>query len=104
MEVFRIKGPVKLKGEITPQGAKNEALQILSAVLLTPGVVNINNLPDIEDIQYFKSGGKEKSNNDCLNKIRENVITNIFNIDSEYTDDTIYGADWKNIQEKKLFL
>jgi len=51
MEVFRIKGPVKLKGEITPQGAKNEALQILSAVLLTPGVVNINNLPDIEDIR-----------------------------------------------------
>ena len=57
-------------------------------------------LPDIEDIQYFKSGGKEKSNNDCLNKIRENVITNLFNIDSEYTDDTIYGIDWKNIQEK----
>lgn len=57
-------------------------------------------LPDVDDIKYFKSAGKEKSNNDCLNKIRENVITNIFNIDSEYTTDKIYGEDWKNIQEK----
>ena len=50
MGVFKIEGGVSLKGEITPQGAKNEALQILCAVLLTPEKVTINNIPDIIDI------------------------------------------------------
>jgi UDP-N-acetylglucosamine 1-carboxyvinyltransferase len=50
MGIFKIEGGVSLKGEITPQGAKNEALQILCAVLLTPEKVTINNLPDIIDI------------------------------------------------------
>lgn len=47
---FRIKGGKKLHGEITPQGAKNEALQILCAVLLTDEVVRITNIPDIHDV------------------------------------------------------
>ncbi len=50
MGIFKIEGGVSLKGEITPQGAKNEALQILCAVLLTPEKVTINNIPDIIDI------------------------------------------------------
>ena len=50
METFKIEGGVPLKGEITPQGAKNEALQILCAVLLTPEKVTINNIPDIIDV------------------------------------------------------
>lgn len=50
MGVFKIEGGASLKGEITPQGAKNEALQILCAVLLTPEKVTINNIPDIIDI------------------------------------------------------
>ena len=50
LEAFRIQGPVKLKGEITPQGAKNEALQVLAAVLLTDQEVVISNLPGIVDI------------------------------------------------------
>jgi UDP-N-acetylglucosamine 1-carboxyvinyltransferase len=50
MGVFKIEGGIALKGEITPQGAKNEALQILCAVLLTPEIVTINNIPDIIDI------------------------------------------------------
>ena len=50
MGSFQIEGGYKLSGEITPQGAKNEALQILCAVLLTPGVVNIHNIPDIIDV------------------------------------------------------
>ncbi len=50
MEAFQIEGPVKLKGEITPQGAKNEALQIIAATLLTSEEVIINNLPAIRDI------------------------------------------------------
>ncbi len=47
---FRIRGGKKLHGEITPQGAKNEALQILCAVLLTDEEVRIKNIPDIHDV------------------------------------------------------
>ncbi len=50
MGIFKIEGGIRLKGEITPQGAKNEALQILCAVLLTPEKVTINNIPDIIDV------------------------------------------------------
>jgi UDP-N-acetylglucosamine 1-carboxyvinyltransferase len=50
MSVFKIKGGKKLKGEIIPQGAKNEALQIVSAVLLSPETITINNIPDIVDV------------------------------------------------------
>lgn len=50
MNAFEIRGGKPLKGEIIPQGAKNEALQILSAVLLTPEKVTISNIPDIKDV------------------------------------------------------
>ena len=50
MGSFQIEGGHRLKGNITPQGAKNEALQILSAVLLTEETVTISNLPDIVDV------------------------------------------------------
>lgn len=50
MAKFEIIGGTKLKGEIVPQGAKNEALQILCAVLLTPEPVVINKVPDIVDV------------------------------------------------------
>ena len=50
MSTFKIEGGHKLKGEIQPQGAKNEALQILCAVLLTPEKVTIHNIPDIVDV------------------------------------------------------
>ena len=50
MGTFKIEGGHQLSGEITPQGAKNEALQILCAVLLTPQKVSINNIPDIVDV------------------------------------------------------
>ena len=50
MASFKINGGKKLAGEITPQGAKNEVLQILSAVLLTSQKIIINNIPDIVDV------------------------------------------------------
>ncbi len=53
MHSFEVKGGKKLKGEITPQGAKNEALQIISAVLLTPEKVTISNIPDIIDVNLL---------------------------------------------------
>ena len=51
MGTFRITGGKKLSGIIKPQGAKNEALQVLCSVLLTDDVVRINNIPDILDVQ-----------------------------------------------------
>ena len=50
MSSFIVTGGRKLSGEITPQGSKNEALQIISAVLLTSEKVTINNMPDIVDV------------------------------------------------------
>ena len=47
---FEVIGGKKLSGEITPQGAKNEALQIISAVMLTPEKVTISNIPQIRDV------------------------------------------------------
>jgi len=50
MASFKIEGGYKLNGTITPQGAKNEVLQILCAVLLTPEKVTVQNVPDIIDV------------------------------------------------------
>ena len=50
MAYFEIEGGLKLNGELTPQGAKNEALQILCAVLLTEETVRIDNIPEIRDV------------------------------------------------------
>jgi UDP-N-acetylglucosamine 1-carboxyvinyltransferase len=53
MSSFEVIGGNKLRGEIIPQGAKNEALQILSAVLLTAEPVTISNIPDILDVNLL---------------------------------------------------
>jgi UDP-N-acetylglucosamine 1-carboxyvinyltransferase len=53
MNIFEVRGGNKLKGEITPQGAKNEALQIISAVLLTPEKMEVSNIPDIIDVNLL---------------------------------------------------
>ncbi|MBQ8521314.1 MAG: UDP-N-acetylglucosamine 1-carboxyvinyltransferase, partial [Bacteroides sp.] len=50
MASFVIEGGHRLHGEITPQGAKNEVLQILCATLLTPEKVTVHNIPDILDV------------------------------------------------------
>jgi UDP-N-acetylglucosamine 1-carboxyvinyltransferase len=53
MSIFEVIGGNRLSGEITPQGAKNEALQIISAVLLTADEVTIHNIPDIIDVNLL---------------------------------------------------
>jgi len=67
MDSFRILGGKKLGGEIIPQGAKNEALQIICATLLTSDKITINNVPDIKDvmmlIELLKELGVEVENN-----------------------------------------
>ncbi len=50
MSIFQVEGGTRLSGTFVPQGAKNEALQVLSAVLLTKEEVTISNLPDIRDV------------------------------------------------------
>ncbi|MCC6685142.1 MAG: UDP-N-acetylglucosamine 1-carboxyvinyltransferase, partial [Bacteroidia bacterium] len=50
MGAFKITGGLPLSGTVVPQGAKNEALQIISAVLLTPEKVTISNIPNIRDV------------------------------------------------------
>ena len=51
MASFEIVGGKKLKGEITPQGAKNEALQVICVCVLTPEEVIIDNIPNIQDVR-----------------------------------------------------
>lgn len=53
MDAFEIIGGQKLKGSIVPQGAKNEALQVICAVLLTEEKVTISNIPDIRDVNFL---------------------------------------------------
>ncbi len=53
MSSFEVKGGKKLSGTIVPQGAKNEALQILCAVLLSPEKITITNIPDIVDVNLL---------------------------------------------------
>ena len=53
MSSFEVIGGNQLKGSIEPQGAKNEALQIISAVLLTDQLVTITNIPDILDVNLL---------------------------------------------------
>lgn len=53
MDTFEVVGGRQLHGEITPQGAKNEALQILCAVLLTDELITISNIPDIRDVNLL---------------------------------------------------
>ena len=59
MSTFIIEGGHRLKGEITPQGAKNEALQVICATLLTDETVRIQNIPDILDVNNLISLLKE---------------------------------------------
>src|SRR5450432_3053953 len=53
MHSFEVRGGKKLNGDIIPQGAKNEALQIISAVLLTPEKITVTNIPDILDVNLL---------------------------------------------------
>ncbi len=88
MNSFRINGGKKLSGGITPQGAKNEALQILCATLLTSEKITIRNIPDIRDVNKLIDILKDLGVR--IEKSGENTFTfQAANIDLEYlkTDD-----------------
>ena len=89
MAIFEVRGGNKLNGEITPQGAKNEALQILSAVLLTAQPVEVNNVPDIIDVNLLIELLKE------MNVKIEKMGANSYrfqadNVDVEYLQSEAY--------------
>jgi UDP-N-acetylglucosamine 1-carboxyvinyltransferase len=97
MQAFKIKGGIKLSGDITPQGAKNEALQIICATLLTSEEVIINNIPDIIDINklitLLKSLGVE------VNKIKPNSYSfKAQNIDLNYLNSEKFKTEGKSLR------
>ena len=91
MSTFRIHGGKPLQGSITPQGAKNEALQVICAALLTSSPVTIHNVPDIIDVQRLIA----------LLKILGTRITNptrgTYHLDSSHLDTT--NIDGKMFRE-----
>ena len=97
MQAFRIKGGKKLKGDVRPQGAKNEALQIICATLLTSDEVVINNIPDIIDINklisLLKSLGVE------VNKLKSNSYSFKANdINLDYLNSDQFKIDGKGLR------
>ena len=89
MSTFKVKGGAKLKGELIPQGAKNEALQILCAVLLTNKEVTVKNLPNIVDINILIDLLKDL--NVKIHKVNDNeYIFKAENIDIEYLSSEDY--------------
>lgn len=92
-EYFKVQGGHRLSGELHPQGAKNEALQILSAVLLTADVVEIHNLPDILDVR--KMIGLLQGLGVKVNKIGEASMSfqaDEIDLDYLYSEDYVRNA------------
>jgi len=89
MSSFEVNGGKKLFGEITPQGAKNEALQIISAVLLTGEKVTITNIPDIIDVNLLiELLGEMKVKIDRIS--RDTCIFQANDVDVDYLNSEAY--------------
>ena len=97
MGSFQIEGGHQLRGNITPQGAKNEALQILCAVLLTKETVVISNLPDIVDVnklmQLLKKMGVKVASLD-----RGKYAFTADNVDLNFLETQEYKTDAKQLR------
>ena len=89
MQSFEVRGGKKLSGEITPQGAKNEALQIISAVLLSTEKITVTNIPDIIDVNLLIDLLGEM--NVKVNRTsRDTCIFQADNVDVEYLHSEAY--------------
>ena len=102
-QAFRVQGNAKLSGDIQPQGAKNEALQIISAVLLTDKKVTIKNIPDILDIrkqiELLKGLGVK------VEKINTNEYTfQADDIDTDKLSSSAYQENAKKIRGSVMLL
>jgi UDP-N-acetylglucosamine 1-carboxyvinyltransferase len=97
MGTFKIEGGHQLKGSIQPQGAKNEALQILCAVLLTPELVTINNIPDIVDVNKLISLLKNLGVK--IEKIKHGTFTfQADNVNLEYLESDAFKVDGRGLR------
>ncbi len=102
-QAFKVEGNARLSGEITPQGAKNEALQILSATLLTKEEITIENVPDIVDVRKLISlisglGVKVERLSDDSYKFCAS------DVDLDYMSTPAYQADAKRIRGSVMLL
>ena len=100
---FIVEGGHKLSGDIVPQGAKNEALQILSATLLTEEPVRVENLPDIEDvnklIDLLDGLGAKVERHD-----RQTVTITAKDIDLDYVLSEDYVRDAQRIRGSVMLI
>lgn len=102
-QAFKVEGNARLSGEITPQGAKNEALQIICAALLTTEEIIIDNVPDIVDVRKLLSlieglGVKVKR----VNKNRYSLQAD--DIDLDYMSSEEYQSDAQKIRGSVMLL
>ncbi len=77
MTKFKVTGGIKLKGDLHPQGAKNEALQVLCAVLLTPKKIIMENVPNIRDVNILIDLLRD------LNVIVEKINSNTYSFEAK---------------------
>ena len=104
MASFIIEGGHRLKGDITPQGAKNEALQVLCAVLLTNEPVRIKNIPNIVDvnnqIQLLRDMGVEVTQNDT----QHDYTFTAKSLDSQYLSSEAYIERCRQLRGSVMML
>ena len=97
MATFKVKGGIKLKGDLHPQGAKNEALQVLCAVLLTPEEVRMENVPNIRDVNILIDLLRDL--NVTVNQLDESTYTfKADNVDVDYLSSEDYKAKSSRIR------
>ena len=97
MATFKVKGGIKLKGNLHPQGAKNEALQVLCAVLLTPEEVRMENVPNIRDVNILIDLLRDL--NVTVNQLDESTYTfKADNVDVDYLSSEEYKAKSSRIR------
>jgi UDP-N-acetylglucosamine 1-carboxyvinyltransferase len=97
MATFKVKGGIKLKGDLHPQGAKNEALQVLCAVLLTPEEVRMENVPNIRDVNILIDLLRDL--NVTVNQLNESTYTfKADNVDVDYLSSEDYKVKSSRIR------
>jgi len=97
MTTFKVKGGIKLKGDLHPQGAKNEALQVLCAVLLTPEEVRMENVPNIRDVNILIDLLRDL--NVTVNQLDESTYTfKADNVDVDYLSSEDYKVKSSRIR------
>jgi len=103
MATFKVKGGFKLKGDLHPQGAKNEALQVLCAILLTPEEVIMENVPNIRDVNILIDLLRDL--NVSVNQINESTYGfKADNVDIDYLSSDDYKVKSSRIRGSMMIV